>query len=124
MLRMLFAIIHLAVLQMPMGWMPGFLSRAMRWQAMSGAILAGSTISVLRRFAVKARERQGSDEAALKDVHSLLHASASRPEGPAAPLVCSAAYLIASASIDSKRTRWVSYRSSHSVERLIRWVLI
>ena len=109
---------------MPMGWMPGFLSRAMRWQAMSGAILAGSTISVLRRFAVKARERQGSDEAALKDVHSLLHARASRPEGPAAPLVGSAAYLIASVSFDSKRTRWVSYGSSHPVERLIRWVLI
>ena len=40
----------------PIGCMPGFLSRAMRRLAMCGAILAGSTDSVQRHLAVRARE--------------------------------------------------------------------
>ena len=102
----------LAVAPMRMRQLPGFLSRAMRRQAMSGTILAGSTSSVLRHLAVKASERQSSDVAGLKEVHILLNATASRPESSAAPLVCSTADLISSPSIDSKRTGWVSYGSS------------
>ena len=43
---------------------------------------------MLSPFAVKVRERQSSDEAAMKEVHSIFHVRASTPEGPAAPLVC------------------------------------
>ena len=71
---------------------------------MSGAILVGSTSSVQRRFAAKAREWQSSEDGDLKEVHILLHPSASRPEGLAHPLVCSAADLIMAASSDSNRT--------------------
>ena len=62
----------------------------MRRLAMSGAMVAGSTSSVQRRYAGKAREWQSSKDAILNEVHSLLHPSASRPEGPAALLVCNA----------------------------------
>ena len=46
---------------------------AMRRLAMSGAMVAGSTSSVQRRFAAKAREWQSSTVAVLNEVHSLLH---------------------------------------------------
>ena len=79
---------------------------------MSGAMVAGSTSSVQRRFAVKAREWQSSKDAVLNKIHSLLHPSASRPEGPAAPLVYNAPNLIRSASRDSHRMGWTSGGSS------------
>ena len=71
--------------------------------AMRGPILSGCISSVLRRFPVRAREWQSSDEAALIEVQSLLDAGASRLEGPVAPLVRSAAERIASAS----KEKWV-----------------
>jgi hypothetical protein len=83
---------------------PGFLFSAMRRLAISGVMLAGSTNSVQRRLAAKARELHSSEDADLKEVHSLLHPSASSPDGPAAPLVFKAADLIVAASRDSNRT--------------------
>lgn len=44
---------------------------------MSGAMLAGSTNSVQRRFATRAWEWQISKDADLKEVHNLLQANAS-----------------------------------------------
>ena len=82
----------------------GFLPRAIRQLAISGAMVARSTSSVERCLATRAREWQSSKDADLKEVHSLLHSSASRPEGPAASLVCSAADLIMAATRDSSRT--------------------
>ena len=57
-------------------------------------MVAASTSSVQRCLVTRARKWQGSKDADLKEVHSLLHPSASRPEGPTAAVVCSAADLI------------------------------
>ena len=104
MLKMALSMMRLAVSPIPMGRTPGFLSEAIRWLAICGAVLAGSTNSVQRRFATKAKEWQSSKDGDLKEVHNLLHPSASRPEGPAAPWVCSAVGMIKTASRDSNRT--------------------
>ena len=55
---------RLAVSPIPIGRTPGFLSKATRRLAMSGAMVAGSS-SVQRHFAVKAREWQSSKDAVL-----------------------------------------------------------
>ena len=96
------AMIRHATSPIPIGRTPGFLSRAMRRQAKSGAVVDGSINSVQKRFAVLARDWHNSDETDLKDVHSLLHLRASSPDGPAAPLVWQAANMMASASRASK----------------------
>ena len=54
--KMALAMIRLAVSPIPIGRIPGFLSRAMRRQDKRGAILAGSTRSVHSLCAVRARE--------------------------------------------------------------------
>lgn len=59
---------------------------------------------VHRRLAALARAQQSDEEEALKAVHSLLHACASRPEGPAAPVVRKAVERIRLASNLSKTT--------------------
>ena len=102
----------LAVSPIPMGQTLGLLLRAVRRQDTSGAMLAGSTSSVQRCLATRASEWHSSVEADLKEVHSLLHQSASTPEGPATPLVCRAEDLIIAASKDSNRTGCISGGSS------------
>ena len=94
--------IRLAVSPVPIGLTPGFLSNAMSLQDRKGAMLTGSTNSVQSLCAVSARELHSSREAALKEVQSLLQLSASRPDGPAAPLVCRTADLMAEAFKHSK----------------------
>ena len=89
---------------MPKGRTPGFLLRAIKQLAINGAMLVGSTRSVHRRFATEASDWHRSWEADLKVVHSLHHPSASRPEGPAVPLICRAADLIMVAFSDSNKT--------------------
>ena len=71
---------------------------------MAGHKWCNACNSVQRRFATKAKEWQSTEDGDLKEAHSLLHPSALRPEGPAVPLVCSAADLIMAASRDSNRT--------------------
>ena len=112
------AIMRLDVSPIPIGRTPGFLFRAIRRLARRGAILFGSTNSVHKRRAVRAMEWQSSNEADLKDVQSRLQLRASRPDGPAAPLVCRAADLIVVTSIDSKRTGWTSRGLSPSYRRI------
>ena len=102
--KMALAMMRLVVSPILIGWTPGFLLRAIRWLAISGATIAGSTSSVHSRRAVAAREWHSSEDADLNDVHSLLQLSASTPEGPAAPLVHKAADMIIPASRDSNRT--------------------
>ena len=104
MVNIALAMMRLAVSLIPIGRTPGFLSRAIRWLAKMGAMLVGSTRQVQRRFATEARDRQRSLDVDLKEVHILLQAIASSPEGPAAPLICRAADLIRVASRDSKIT--------------------
>ena len=88
-----------------MGQTPGFfLSRAIRPLVISAVMVGGSTSSVQRHFATKAREWQSSKNANLKEVHNLLHPSALRPEGPAGTLICSTVNLIMAASGNSNRT--------------------
>ena len=98
------AIIRRAVSPMPIGRTPGFLSRAISRQARRGEIDFGSTYDVQILLATEAREWHSSLDAALKDVHSLLHPYASIPDGPADPVVFMAADRITLASIDSKTT--------------------
>ena len=86
-----FAIILLAVSQMPIGRTPGHLSRAISLQAIRAVRPFGSTNSVLSLLARSARELHRSCEADLKDVQSLLQLCASIPEGPVAPVVQRAA---------------------------------
>ena len=63
-----------------------------------------------RCLATRAKEWQSSKNGDMKEVHSLLHPSASRPEGPVASLVFSTADLIMAVSRDSKSTWWTSGR--------------
>ena len=102
---MALAMMRRAVSPMPMGWTPGFLLRAIKRLAINGAMLVGSTRSVHIRFATKVSDWHRSWEADLNEVHSLCHPSASRPVGPAAPLVCIAADLIMAAFSDSNKTK-------------------
>ena len=71
------AIIRRAVSPMPIERTPGFLSRAISRQARRGEIDFGSTYDVQILLATEAREWHSSLDAALKDVHSLLHPYAS-----------------------------------------------
>ena len=102
------AIIRLATSPMPIGRTPGFLSRAMRRHASRGEMHLGSTYDVQIHFAAMASELYRSVEAPLKAVQSLLHPCASNPDGPADPVVCSAAERMALASMESKMTGWIS----------------
>ena len=88
--RTALVMMRLAVSPMPMGRTPGHLSRAISLQARSGPRPSGSTREEQSRFATSARDWHRDLEAALKAVHILRHAWASRPDGPAAPLVLSA----------------------------------
>ena len=76
---------------MPMGSTPGFLSSAIRRHDINGVKASGSTKSLQRRLVRRARQWQRSSEVFLKEEHNLLQPCASLPEGPAAPLVWSAA---------------------------------
>ena len=58
---------------MPIGLTPGFLSRAMRRQAMRYRVHLGSMRVEHRCLAVRARDWQRAFAADLNDVHSLLH---------------------------------------------------
>ena len=102
------AMMQQAVSLIPMGLTPGFLSRAIRRHASKGAIHFGSIRVVHKRLATSAREWQRLSEAALKDVQSRLQVYASKPEGPAAPLVLKAMDLNRVASIASKVVGWTS----------------
>ena len=64
--------------------MPWLLSRAIRWQARRGVMQLGSTKTEHRCLVVRTREWQ---RAVPKEVHNLLQAKASSPNGPAAPFV-------------------------------------
>ena len=96
------AIIRCVVSPMPIGRIPGFLSRAISLQARRGEIDLGSMYEVQILLATRAREWQSSFDTPLKDVHSLLHPCASIPDGPADPEVFMVAEQITLASIDSK----------------------
>ena len=111
--------IRLAVSPMPMGRTPGVLSRAMRRQASSGEMDFGSTSAVHILLAVEASELHRLVDAPLNEVHYLLQSCASRPDGPADPVVFSTAERIALASIDSKMTGCVS----EGVEVRMQWAL-
>ena len=113
------AMIRLAVSPMPMGRTPGVLSRAMRRQASSGEMDFGSTSAVHILLAVEASELHRLVDAPLNEVHNLLQSCASRPDGPADPVVFSTAERIALASIDSKMTGCVS----EGVEGRMQWAL-
>ena len=82
-----------------MGRTPGHLSRAISRQARKLERPLGSTKDVQSRLARRAREWHSSCEALWKEVHNLLQQWASKPEGPAAPLVDKAAVRMAAASI-------------------------
>ena len=99
-----FVMMHLAVSPMPMGRIPGHLSRAISLQARSGPRLSGSTREGESRFATSARDWYRDLEAALKAVQILRHAWVSRPDGPAAPLVLSAMERMRRAAMLSKTT--------------------
>ena len=88
----------------PIGLTPGHLFRGIRRHATRAFKPVGCIGDVHIRRATFARELQSSCEAALKEVHILLHAYASTPEGPADPCVCSAAFRMAIASMDSNST--------------------
>ena len=103
MVRMVLATIILAVSPIPIGT-PGFLSKAIRRHARNEAMIKGSARSVPRRLATDAREWHRSEEVNLKEVHNLHQHSASSPDGPPAPVVCSAIDLITEPSIDSNNT--------------------
>ena len=91
------AMIRRAVSPMPIGRTPGFLSRAMSRQARRGEIALGSTYEVQILLVTIAKLWHRSLEAPLKDVHSLLHPCASKPEGPVDPVMCRAADIQSSA---------------------------
>ena len=84
----------------PIGLTPGHLFSGIRRHATRAFKPVGCIGDVHIRRAMFARELQSSCEAALKEVHILLHAFASTPEGPADPCVCRAAFRMAIASID------------------------
>ena len=102
------AIIRLGISPIPMGPTPGFLFNAMSQQDNNGDKILGSMYSVHRRLAHSASDWHRALDADLKEVLSLRQALASRPEGPAAPLVLRAHDLITEASIASKMARFVS----------------
>ena len=102
------AIIRRAVSPIPIGRIPGFLSRAISQQSKRGEIDFGSTYEVQILLATRAKEWHSSLDPPLKDVHSLLHPCASLPDGPADPVVCMAAEQMTLVSIDSKMTGCVS----------------
>ena len=104
--RMAFDTILLVVSQIPIGLIPGHLSSAINLHAKKGERESGSTNEVQSLRASIAREWQSSWEAEWKEVHRRLQLWASRPDGPAEPLVLSAADLIVPASTLSNRTGW------------------
>ena len=71
-MRTAFAMMRLAVSQIPMGLIPRFLLMAMRRHAKSREILLGSTKEVQIHTATLEREWQRSLDASLKEVQSLL----------------------------------------------------
>ena len=115
--RMALEVILLTTSQMPIGRTPGRLSRAINQQAKKGANVDGCTYWVHSRRARRAREWHNSSEASLNVQQSLLQPCASRPDGPAAPLVCLAAWRIRSASMHSKITGSGRGGSSSGKER-------
>ena len=81
---------------------PGRLSRGINLHATKALRWSGLTQVVHKRFPTLARAEQRLLED-LKELQSLLQAWASRPDGPAAPLVFRAAFRMASAFRFSKR---------------------
>ena len=84
--------------------MPGHLLKAIKRQATKAETPLGSTTSVHRRLATKARLEHKSSEADRNEVQSRLQQKASTPDGPAAPLVRRAARRMAAPSKASKMT--------------------
>ena len=102
--RTTFAMIRLGVSHIPMGLTPGHLSRAIRRQAIRGATPQAATKVVHSRLAMATKAWHKSWQADLLEVYSLLQPYASMPEGPAAPLVRSAALRMLLAVIWSNTT--------------------
>ena len=97
------AIIRRAVSPMHIGRIPGFLS------GQKGDRDFGSTYDIHILLATWAREWQRSLDAPLKDVQSLLQPCASKPDGPAEPVMFVAAEQMAVALIDSKTMECTSW---------------
>ena len=89
--KMALAMILFGTSPSPIGLTPGHLPSRIRRQAMNA--LSPSWLALVAASAI-----HKLFEADLKEEQSLLHANASRPEGPAAPWVCRAVCLMASAS--------------------------
>ena len=71
----------------PIGLTPGDLSRVINLHAVKAVKPDGCTYEQHRRRANEAIASQRSWEHFLKDDRSRFHAEASRPDGPAAPLI-------------------------------------
>ena len=78
---------------------PGSLSTAIKRQATNGARLVGSTYTTQRCFATSDSAWHRSSDADLKEVHICFQSLASKPDGPAAPLVLNMELFISLASI-------------------------
>ena len=96
--KMVFAMILLGTSPTPIGLTPGHLLRGMRRQATNALSPSGLTVVLAMRRPTPASAIHKLLEADLKEEHSLFQAYASRPDGPAAPWVCRAVCLMASAS--------------------------
>ena len=99
---MAFEIILLGTSPTPMGRTPGHLFNGTSLQATNALIPSELTTDVQIRLPTPARDEHRLFDADLKDVHMRFHIVASRPEGPAEPLVLNALSLMDEASSDSK----------------------
>ena len=83
--RTALAKILLEVSPTPIGWTPGFLSRAISQQFRRRCKASGLVNNMEICLATEVKERQWSEEAVWKEVHEHLHPIASTPEGPSDP---------------------------------------
>ena len=109
--RMALAMILRGTSPMPIGLTPRHLSSGTKRQATNALIPSGLTSLVARRQPTQASAAHRAEEADLKEEQSLLHACASNPDGPAAPLVCRVVCFIMSASRLSKMIGLTGVRS-------------
>ena len=97
--KMVFAMILLGTSPTPIGLTPGHLLSGMRREAINALSPSGLTVVLYSNVRLTpASAVHELLEADLKEEQSLFQAYASRPEGPAAPWVCRAVCLMASAS--------------------------
>ena len=104
--RTAFSITLLTTSPTPIGYTPGFLSRAISLQAVKENRPLGSTYSVQILLAIIAMLLQRSDEALEKDVHILCHPEASMPDGLAEPCIRKTVSLVVLLSRLSKIIGW------------------